>query len=166
LFTSDEETEQVRAHVVYHPQDEEGPWTSVQCQRAHSFDSAIPREARITTPVDMPNKFDKQRVNLVRRDSLILHGEGPSEKKGKGPDPQNWENIGLNDQDINKDVQQALLNMYKLEKIIFKVLSPQLQIADKQARSLEEAMTTVVALLIEKALLISLKNDTENIVFK
>jgi hypothetical protein len=31
LFTSDEETEQVRAHVVYCPQDEEGPWTSVQC---------------------------------------------------------------------------------------------------------------------------------------
>jgi hypothetical protein len=64
----------------------------------------------------MPNKFDKQRVKLVRQDSLISHGEGPSEKKGKGPDPRNWGNIGLNHQDINKDVQQALLNMYKSKK--------------------------------------------------
>jgi hypothetical protein len=87
LLTSDEETERVRAHVVYHPQDEEGSWTSVQRRRAHSFNSAVPREARITTPVNMPNKFDKQRVKPIRRDSSILHGEGPSEKKGKGPDP-------------------------------------------------------------------------------
>jgi hypothetical protein len=116
LLTSDEETEQVRAHVVYHLQDKESPWTSVQRRRAHSFDSAVPREARITTPVNMPNKFDKQRVKPVRRDSLISHGEGPSEKKGKGPDPRNWENIDLGDQDINKDVQQALLNIYKSKK--------------------------------------------------
>jgi hypothetical protein len=47
---------------------------------------------------------------------LIWCGEGPSEKKGKGPDPQNWGNFGLNDQNLNKDVQQALLDMYKFEK--------------------------------------------------
>jgi hypothetical protein len=71
----------------------------------------------------MPNKFDKQRVKPIRRDSSILHGEGPSEKKGKGPDPWNWGNIGLNDPDISKDVQQALLNICKSKKRIFKVLS-------------------------------------------
>jgi hypothetical protein len=81
-----------------------------------SFDLVVPRETRIITPVITPKKINKQRVKLVRQDSLISCGEGLSEKKGKGPDPKNWGNVGLNDQDLNKDVQQALLDMYKSEK--------------------------------------------------
>jgi hypothetical protein len=107
LFTSDEETEQVRAHIVYRPQDEEGLWTTVQRRRARSFNLVVPRETRVITPVITPKKVNKQRVKPVRQDSSISRGEGPSEQKGKGPDPRNWGNVGLNDQDLNKDVQQA-----------------------------------------------------------
>jgi hypothetical protein len=88
----------------------------VQCQQACSLDSVVSRETRIITPVITPKKINKQRVKLVRQDSSISHSEGPSEKKGKGPDFQIWGNVGLNDQDLNKDVQHALLDMYKSEK--------------------------------------------------
>jgi hypothetical protein len=36
---------------VYHPQNEEGLWTMVQCGWALSFDSVVPRETKIITPV-------------------------------------------------------------------------------------------------------------------
>ena len=39
------------------------------------------------------------------RDSSDTQGEGPSENKGKEPDPRNWGNVDLNNEEVDLDVQ-------------------------------------------------------------
>jgi hypothetical protein len=46
----------------------------------------------------------KRNLNLTR-ESIEPRGEGPSQDKGKAPDPRNWGNAALADEEVDLDAQ-------------------------------------------------------------
>ncbi|CAA7271811.1 unnamed protein product [Cyclocybe aegerita] len=54
--------------------------------------------------------FEKVKTQKSTQDQSIIssQGEGPSHEKGKGVDPQEWGNAGLNQQECDPAVQQAI----------------------------------------------------------
>ena len=116
-------------------EDDGPPETTVRRGRAHSLDSAKMRiknkkiiylnSQTLSTEqgeaVDAATRLltDEQKEHLERRQMNIeTRGEetnepGPSRSKGKGRDLGNWGNAGLAPEELNIDIQKAMLDAYE-----------------------------------------------------
>jgi hypothetical protein len=122
--------------------DGNGPWTTVQPRRSRSLESLrklrsnrnyIPHKVNQNEMGDDPNidaavesLTDNQRKHINRREKTVRstqdnsrsHEEGPSRLKGKGPDPSNWGNVGINPDELDAEAQRKGFEFFEsLKKI-------------------------------------------------
>jgi hypothetical protein len=122
--------------------DGNGPWTTVQPRRSRSLESLrklrsnrnyIPRKVNRNDMGDDPNidaavesLTDDQRKHIDKREKTVRsaqdnsrsHEEGSSKPKGKGPDPLNWGNVGINPDELDSDAQRKGFEFFEsLKKI-------------------------------------------------
>ncbi|KAG2365356.1 hypothetical protein BDR07DRAFT_1481479 [Suillus spraguei] len=61
--------------------------------------------------------IDARNRNLnLTRESNESRGEGTSRDKGKAPDPRNWGNVGLEEEEVDLDAQRAALAPFRLAR--------------------------------------------------
>jgi hypothetical protein len=115
-------------------EDEDPRWTTVRRKRAQSLDSAkknlINKNLIYLKPNTLSTEQKKvvdaatdlltrdQKDQLRRRQNKTQHNEnnaepGPSRNKGKTVDPREWGNVGINPEEMDINVQEAILDAYK-----------------------------------------------------
>jgi hypothetical protein len=115
-------------------EDEDPRWTNVKRKRAQSLDSAkknlINKKIIYLNPSTLSTEQGKaveaatnlltqgQKDQLQRRQNKTQHNEnnaepGPSRKKGKAVDPREWGNAGIDPEEMDINIQEAMLNDYK-----------------------------------------------------
>ncbi|KIM46695.1 hypothetical protein M413DRAFT_23065 [Hebeloma cylindrosporum] len=78
-------------------------------------DPVVEAEKQLTTA--QKERIERRYRNVARKQlrstSPASRGEGPSKSKGKGADPANWGNAGLDEEELDPEVQQAALDSLK-----------------------------------------------------
>ena len=112
----------------------EAPWTTVQRRRARSLSSLdrnqtirkkdggvkpeLTREqvkavkeaaTKLTAQQKETLRRRQRKVPVARRESVSSRGEGPSEPKGKGPDPMEWGGLNISRESLDLEAQAAAL---------------------------------------------------------
>ena len=121
--------------------DAGGPWTVVQPRRSRSLDSlpinknvgTLPKKATKASGRPAPDPVieaaksgltSEQRAQYQRRKMAVRsratstssQGEGPSQPKGKGVDPRNWGNIGIDVEELDPEKQREELAQYERQR--------------------------------------------------
>jgi hypothetical protein len=122
--------------------DGNGPWITVQPRRSRSLESL--RKLRSDRKInyisckvnrkemgDDPNidaavesLTDDQHEKINRREKTVRSAEdnsksckeGPSQPKGKGPDPLNWGNVDINPRELDTEAQRKGFEFFKSQK--------------------------------------------------
>ncbi|KAG2343165.1 hypothetical protein BDR05DRAFT_948279 [Suillus weaverae] len=94
-----------------HEVSEERSWTSDLTQEQADLVELGKKEL---TENDR-KKIEASKCNLnLTRESTESQGEDPSRDKGKVPDPRNWGDLDLEDEEVNLDTQWAALVSFRL----------------------------------------------------
>ncbi|KAG2118348.1 hypothetical protein BD769DRAFT_1390686 [Suillus cothurnatus] len=100
--------------------DQSREWTTVQRKRSWSSPSHNEQANLVKLAEKELMKKDcqilearKHNLNLTR-ERLMSREEGPSKNKGKAPDPRNWGDAGVEDDEIDLDTQRAALESFRL----------------------------------------------------
>ncbi|KAG1832265.1 hypothetical protein DFJ58DRAFT_736430 [Suillus subalutaceus] len=92
--------------------DQDGIWTTIHKKRAV-------RTHEVTRKRAHSQNLTQEQANLVKKaetqltDSSESHEAGPSKDKGKVPDPRNWGNANLSNEDVDLEAQCAALALYR-----------------------------------------------------
>lgn len=127
------------------PDDNPNPWITVvpRCSRSlsslnHAGTKTVEfithKTKNLTKEQSSAVKQAEQRLTTEQKQKISRHyenavkiaepnerppscGEGPSNRKGKGPDPKNWGAADLSDSDLNLEVQKAALDSFAQKKL-------------------------------------------------
>jgi hypothetical protein len=135
---SDDEGGSSPSSVLSSPEEENrNPWVKVTTRRSRSLDSLkrtntkvkfLPKHVKdVRDPVleaAEKNLTSEQRERVrkcraavrTRRGSNSSRGEGTSNAKGKGPDPQDWGNVHVDPKELDPEKQREMLEHYNLRK--------------------------------------------------
>ncbi|KAJ3785356.1 hypothetical protein GGU10DRAFT_250307, partial [Lentinula aff. detonsa] len=80
-------------------------------------ENSLSPEQELTVKMAEANLNDREREIIARRHSSVRilaedeesREEGPSTGKGKGIDPRNWGNIGIDEEEMNPGLQAQIL---------------------------------------------------------
>jgi hypothetical protein len=83
--------------------------------------SSVVKQAEQKLTTEQKQKISRRYENASKimepNERHPSHNEGPSNRKGKGPDPKNWGAVDLSDSELNMEAQKAALDSFAQKKL-------------------------------------------------